>query len=229
MTSPELLIGGIEPFSTVDWPGQLVVTVFCQGCSWACPYCHNPALRSTRPGARPMVSWPDVQRLLEERAGLLDGVVFSGGEPTQQHACIEAARRIAGRGYAVGVHTTGAEPAVLTALMPFVSWVGFDLKAPIERYERVTGVAGSGAAAHESLGIIIDAGVEIEVRTTVHSALLSPGDLVEMARFLREKRIGRWVLQTCRGSEVLRRLGPSADLSCYREAVEGIVEEVLVR
>ena len=39
-----LRIGGFEPISFCDWPGEIVATIFCQGCPWRCPYCHNPAL-----------------------------------------------------------------------------------------------------------------------------------------------------------------------------------------
>ena len=34
-----LLIGGITPFSTVDWPGRLACVAFLAGCPWRCPYC----------------------------------------------------------------------------------------------------------------------------------------------------------------------------------------------
>ena len=40
-----LRVGGLARLSTCDWPGELVATVFCQGCAWDCPYCHNPHLR----------------------------------------------------------------------------------------------------------------------------------------------------------------------------------------
>src|SRR3954447_23836555 len=78
-----LAVAGLTPLSTCDWPGQLVATVFLQGCPLACTYCHNPALIDPRvPGTLP---WTSVTDLLGRRQGLLDGVVFSGGEPTRQH------------------------------------------------------------------------------------------------------------------------------------------------
>ena len=38
------VIGGVVPFSTVDWPGKLAAVLFVAGCPWRCGYCHNPPL-----------------------------------------------------------------------------------------------------------------------------------------------------------------------------------------
>ena len=73
-------IGGLTPLTTIDYPGELAAVVFCQGCPWRCPYCHNPHLQ---PGTgSSSIAWPEVLGFLERRRGLLDAVVFSGGEPT---------------------------------------------------------------------------------------------------------------------------------------------------
>lgn len=77
-----LQIAGLVPFSTVDWPGALCASLFLQGCPWRCPYCHNAGILDLRtPG---VVRWEDVEELLRRRLGLLDGVVFSGGEALVQ-------------------------------------------------------------------------------------------------------------------------------------------------
>lgn len=72
-------VGGFEGLSLCDWPGEIVATVFCQGCPWDCTYCHNPELLPAT-GTREL-SWQGILAFLETRRGLLDGVVFSGGEP----------------------------------------------------------------------------------------------------------------------------------------------------
>ena len=41
-----LYVGGIAPFSTVDWPGKLSCVAFLAGCPWRCPYCQNYQLQS---------------------------------------------------------------------------------------------------------------------------------------------------------------------------------------
>ena len=87
MNSP-LNVGGLTPFSTTDYPGMLAAVVFCQGCPWRCDYCHNPHLLPRKhPGG---VEWSQVRDLLLRRQGLLDAVVFSGGEPTLQKELLGA-------------------------------------------------------------------------------------------------------------------------------------------
>ncbi|ALK09877.1 anaerobic ribonucleoside-triphosphate reductase activating protein [Blastochloris viridis] len=177
----ELRIGGLARLSCCDWPGQLVATVFLQGCPWRCRYCHNPHLLPPR-GAE-QVAWPDVLAFLTARRGLLDGVVFSGGEPSVQAALTEAAGEVRALGFRVGLHTGGPAPERLAALLPLVDWVGFDIKAPFDDYARITGVAGSGEAARASLKLLLASGVACDLRTTVHPALL---DEVALARLCSE-------------------------------------------
>ena len=42
-------------------------------------------------------------------------------------------------GFQVGLHTGGQFPERLARVLPQVDWVGFDVKAPWDAYERVTG------------------------------------------------------------------------------------------
>ena len=105
LTASDLQIAGLTPMSSVDWPGKFVATVFAQGCPWACPYCHNQAIIDPKiPG---VVSWESVEELLGRRRGLLDGVVFSGGEATRQLAVLPAMQRVRELGFEVGLHTAG--------------------------------------------------------------------------------------------------------------------------
>jgi len=191
-----LRIGGFERFSTVDWPGQIAAVVFCQGCGWQCGYCHNPHLMSLGPPQHP-VAWSEIVRWLEHRRELLDGVVFSGGEPTLQVGLPAAAATVRALGFKVALHTGGPLPANLVRLLPLLDWVGFDFKAPFDRYAQVTG-HDHGARARESLQCLIASGVEFEVRTTWHPQLLSPADLAEMAGTLIGGGCSAWVIQRFR-------------------------------
>ena len=84
-----LLIGGLLPFTTIDYPGCLAAVLFCQGCPWRCHYCHNRHLLPQKGGSA--LPWQEVLALLERRQGLLDALVFSGGEATLQAALPEGA------------------------------------------------------------------------------------------------------------------------------------------
>jgi pyruvate formate lyase activating enzyme len=177
--SAELHVGGLVRLSTCDWPGELVATVFCQGCPWACGYCHNPHL--IPPNTEAAIAWSEVLSFLDSRRGLLDAVVFSGGEPTLQAALPEAMRAVRALGFRIGLHSAGPYPERLAAVLPLVDWVGFDVKAAFAGYARITGVAGSGDKARESLRHLLASGVAHEIRTTVHSALLGPSELADLA------------------------------------------------
>ncbi|WP_296755919.1 anaerobic ribonucleoside-triphosphate reductase activating protein, partial [Thiobacillus sp.] len=144
-----LRVGGLTPLSTTDWPGLLAAVVFCQGCPWRCGYCHNPDL--IPPRGADEIPWEEVLAFLRRRQGLLDGVVFSGGEPTLQAALPDAMRAARGLGFKIGLHTGGMYPGRLAAVLPLVDWVGLDVKAPFADYAGITGVAESGTRARESL------------------------------------------------------------------------------
>ncbi len=192
----ELRVGGLTRLSSCDWPGELVATLFCQGCPWACRYCHNPHLI---PGGEPgAVPWADVTAFLRTRRGLLDGVVFSGGEPTVQGRLVDAVQAVRELGFRVGLHTAGPSPDRLEALLPFLDWIGFDVKAPFGSYPRITGVPGSGSRARDSLERALASGVALEVRTTVHPALLDGAALSELADELLTLGIRRYALQPFR-------------------------------
>lgn len=200
-----LNIAGLVPFSTVDWPGKLVCAVFLQGCPWRCPYCHNREILDPR--VTGPVSWAEVVALLDSRKGLLDGVVFSGGEALMQAssgALAEALRQVRERGFLTGLHAGGAYPRALEALLGegLVDWVGLDLKALPEDYEVATGKPG-GARAEESLAVLTaHPEVDHEVRMTLWPGLAPEGDLlgyaVKVAEWAAARGARRFALQRYR-------------------------------
>jgi pyruvate formate lyase activating enzyme len=195
MPDRPLVVGGVTPFTTIDFPGRLAAVVFCQGCPWRCGYCHNPHLLPARaPDARP---WADVLAWLETRRGLLDGVVFSGGEPLLQRGLAAAVSAVHEMGFAVALHTGGVYPERFGDVLPLLDWVGFDVKAPFDDYGRVTG-AGGGPAARESLQALLASGRRHELRCTVDPALLDMKALARMAKELAVLGAGKLVLQACR-------------------------------
>lgn len=192
-----LAIAGIEPFSTVDWPGRLSAVAFLAGCPWRCPYCQNHPLRDP---ASATCGLDELLGFAESRRGLLDAVVFSGGEPLAQAGVLDAMRAVRAMGFEVGLHTCGAYPDRLREALPLVDWVGLDAKAPWDAYERVTGVAGSGEAALESLGAVLASGTAMEARTTWHPALLSADDVCRLGEDLAARGVAAWAVQAYRSA-----------------------------
>ena len=194
--APTLAVGGVTPLTTVDFPGRLAAVVFCQGCPWRCPYCHNPHLRPCR--TEGPVRWEDVRAFLKTRVGLLDGVVFSGGEPLVQAGLGRAMADVRAMGFQVALHTGGCDPQGLRRALDSVEWVGFDVKAPFADYARVTGMPGSGEAAAESLAVLLAGRIAFEVRTTVDPSLFSARTIRLLAEELASLGVRRFVLQECR-------------------------------
>ena len=220
-----LVIAGLVPMSTVDWPDHLSATVFTQGCPWNCFYCHNQALIPVRtPGA---VAWGEVRDLLGRRRGLLDGVVFTGGEALRQDALADAAREVIDMGFAVGLHTAGPYPRRLHDMVErgLVDWVGLDIKALPEHYAQVVGRPNSAPKAWQCLHVLLEAaaggGPDFEVRTTVVPGDVTADDAVEVARRVHEAGARVYALQQARGEGTTGRfavVAPGWDAACERMA-----------
>ena len=196
--SVELRVGGLARLSTCDLPGELVATVFCQGCAWDCPYCHNPHLRPVQ--AEPQISWGKIMAFLESRRGLLDAVVFSGGEPTIQAALLNAVQSVHNLGFRVGLHSAGMVSERFAEVLPLLDWVGFDVKAPFSAYSRITGVNGSGDKALASLNLLMASNVQYEVRTTFHPGLLSFDEMLELRDELLTSGVKNYAVQLFRSA-----------------------------
>ena len=196
-----LRIAAVTPFTTIDFPGKLSAVVFVQGCPWRCGYCQNEWMQVRARGSASPVAWSEVEKLLGKRQGLLDGVVFSGGEATMDPALLDAVRRVKTFGMAVALHTAGAYPRHLEAVLPFIDWVGLDVKAPPDNsalFDRVTGRRAAVKLWTESFERILDSGVAFEIRQTAHPSILTPSDIEATAMWLFKRGISNFALQIYR-------------------------------
>ena len=198
-TDPRLRVGGLTPITTIDFPGRLSAVIFCQGCPWRCGYCHNPHLLPRGAGAMTDgIPWRRIQAFLERRRGLLEAVVFSGGEPTVQRG-LEAAMRSAGAmGFSLALHTAGLAPRRLARILPLLDWVALDVKAAFADYARITSVAGSGQPVRQSVLEILRWGGAHEVRTTVHPSQWTADALWTLARELSDLGVRHYAVQRFR-------------------------------
>lgn len=205
-----LVIAGVTPFSTVDWPGKLVASVFLQGCPWNCGYCQNVAIIDPRAPAGYQEA--DLWELLGRRRGLLDGVVFSGGEPTRQAALMPAAQRARDLGFLLGLHTGGAYPKRLEQLLDagLLDWVGLDVKGLAQNYPQVVGrpqAHRAGTDAWRALDLVLAAHragtlSDYEVRITAYPGTdprdTNPAALPALAQALRERGVECLAVQQAR-------------------------------
>ncbi len=202
MPVPLLLrVGGYTPITTIDYPGRLAAVIFCQGCPWRCGYCQNPHLLSRRSSDAvddDAVPWQQILAFLERRRGLLEAVVFSGGEPTVQRGLENAMRRVKAMGFRLALHTAGPDPRRLARILPLLDWVALDVKAPFADYARITSVAGSGRKARQSALEVLRWGGDHEMRTTVHPSQWTADGLWALASELSELGVSHYALQRFR-------------------------------
>ncbi len=191
-------IGGIERFSIVDFPNQMAAVVFMQGCPWRCPYCHNQHLQDVN--AETNIVWEKFIDFLKQRKGILDAVVFSGGEPLVQKGLKEAVMEVRDLGYKIGLHTGGYSPSNFMEVLSLTDWVGFDIKAPLEqeRYKEITGGAADVEKVKESLKILCQSGKHFECRTTCDPRFLSVDDIYKIADSLKTMGVKEYYLQKYR-------------------------------
>lgn len=186
------------PTTTVDYPGYISAVVFLQGCPWQCVYCHNRHLQSILPSES--LPWEDVLKLLELRAGFLEAVVFSGGEPLVQEMLPQAIADVKRIGLLVGLHTAGANPKMLARVIRSVNWIGFDVKHAFDDYHLITNVKDSGKLALESLSMVIESDVDFEVRITVHESI-ETDSLLDTLKVLSGMGVKTVALQKCRDKD----------------------------
>ena len=193
-----LLVGGLVPVTSIDFPGKLSAVIFCQGCPWRCSYCHNQHLQEIAKIGK--ISWTKVVSFLQNRIGLLDAVVFSGGEPTLQDALKDAVKFVKELGYQTGLHTAGIYPEKLKAVLPWISWVGMDIKAPLGDSHRISGCKSQphDRNIRKSIEYILKSGVQYEFRTTFFKELLSEEDIGIIREDLKKMGIINYKVQECR-------------------------------
>lgn len=220
-----LSVGGFEPFSTQDWPGRLAAVVFVQGCPWRCSYCHNPGLQS-QCAPQAGLRWADLRARWQDRIGLLDGLVFSGGEPTLDPALPSALAEVREAGLATALHTAGVSAAHLSRMLPLLDWVALDIKAAPPQLPALTGAPGSVRETARALQLVQQSGVAYELRTTWHPRWLPEPALLMLADWLASHGVQRWVLQAGRPTGG----GPAAALAAsWREALKARVPQLSFR
>ncbi|PKL39342.1 MAG: anaerobic ribonucleoside-triphosphate reductase activating protein [Candidatus Riflebacteria bacterium HGW-Riflebacteria-1] len=214
----QLLVGGLQPLTMIDFPGRLSSVVFTQGCNLRCRFCYNRGLLPDT--AHDMLSWKSITDFLKDRQGFIEAVVFSGGEPCGQSVLLDAMREVRELGFEIALHTNGFFPAVVEQALSerLLQFVAVDFKAPFERYEAVTRQSIVAADFGRLADLLVAAGVKHEYRTTVHPGLLSDSDIMNMADWLCEKKIGSYAIQKFKHGEALDATLQPVTAACLQPA-----------
>ncbi|MBW2076744.1 MAG: anaerobic ribonucleoside-triphosphate reductase activating protein [Deltaproteobacteria bacterium] len=230
-----MLIGGLQRFSLIDYPGKICAIVFTQGCNLRCPYCHNPELVETKPSGLQAVTQDEVVSFLEARRGKLDAVTITGGEPLLQSDIGAFLSSVKSLGYLVKLDTNGSFPSRLETILRAnaADYIAMDIKAPLDKYEQVVRRSIDTGRILSSIKLIMDCGLAYEFRTTVVKALLGKDDFVKIGELIKGSRL--YVLQRFVASKLLDDRFLDADtfsedeLNSIRCLMEGYVEQCIVR
>jgi len=198
----KIRIGGMVDVSTIDWVGRPTTMLFLAGCSFQCPWCQNANLVPLKSGFLIPVS--EVEERISKNLGLIDGIGFSGGEPTlQEGAVAEISKWAKHRGLGVFLNTNGSSPSVIQNLVEegLVDRVASDIKAPLVpgEYARAIGRSPSYCVKvinkiRETISICNENKVPLEIRTTIVPGLIDRPDQVQaISRDL--KGCERYILQ----------------------------------
>lgn len=227
-------IGDIQKFSLIDYPGRICATIFTQGCNFRCPYCHNPELVDPSLFGKTMAD-DEVFAFLEKRRGKLDAVNITGGEPTLQPDLIEFIERIRSLDYMVKIDTNGSLPEVLKKLIDgnLLDYIAMDVKAPLEKYGKVTRSSTSPENIAESIKLIMDSDIDYEFRTTIVKSLLTGTDMEKIGMLTGGARC--LVLQKFVPSKTLdpgfmnRNTLTDEKIHNIKETLEKLVQSVIIR
>ena len=242
-------IAGLQKLTLLDFPEHMAATVFCPGCDFRCPFCHNASLVVPGREGFPAMDLDEIRAFLRKRRGVLDGVCITGGEPLLQPDIADFCAELKNMGFAVKLDTNGSFPATLEHLVErgLVDYVAMDMKAAVGigargneelRFARVAGISpvharSLMASVGESATFLMRGLVPYEFRTTVVRELHDAAHLAAIASDIRGARA--WYLQAFVDSDgVIGGQGTfhaysSEEMHALAHAVRSFVPSVQVR
>ncbi|MDN4165008.1 anaerobic ribonucleoside-triphosphate reductase activating protein [Cytophagales bacterium LB-30] len=223
----KLPIYSISPFTALDFPDKTACIAWFAGCNMRCPYCYNPDIVL----GKGKLGYSDLIAFLNKRKGLLDAVVLSGGECTLHQGLLELCHTIKEMGFQIKIDTNGSRPEVLKKAVEeeLIDYIALDYKAPEKTYRTVT-QSKLYPRFEQSLALLLQSDIAFEVRTTVHSALLSESDLHEMVTYLEDKGYrGKLFLQHFVSDTATLQTLPPSDYRVVRKIYSTEAVKVLLR
>jgi pyruvate formate lyase activating enzyme len=227
-----MILGALQKFSLIDFPGRVCAVVFTRGCNFRCPYCHNPELIGPGPAG---VAEEDLFAFLALRRGKLDAVTITGGEPLVHSDLLPFIRRVRESGFQVKLDTNGSLPDRLEEIiLPGVlDYIAMDIKAPPDKYPEAVRAEVDPDRIRRSIRLIMDSGIDYEFRTTLVRSRICAEDVLRIGKEIEGAR--RYVLQRFIPSKTLDPLfvqevsWPEETLGIWREKLAGYVQRVLIR
>ncbi len=196
-------IGGLQKLTLIDYPGKIAATVFTIGCSFFCPFCHNPELVDPlKIKKQPLIPEEDFFGFLKQRQGNLEGICITGGEPVLQQDLPEFIKKIKNLGFSVKLDTNGSNPEILKKLIreKLIDYFAMDIKGPLEKYQEITRREIDLEKIKKSVEIIKKF-PNYEFRTTILPRFHKKEDIMNIADWLKGSK--KYFLQQFRPGKTL--------------------------
>ena len=177
------VVHSYTPFTLLDYPDKSACILWFAGCNMKCDYCYNPEIVF----GKGMFSFSEIYSFLKSRRNLLDAVVFSGGECLIHKDIIQFIKLVKNLGFLIKVDTNGSQPKVLEKLIKeqLIDYVALDFKGTKEKFFAIT-KSDFYSQFLSSFQLLQLSMVPFEIRTTYHSSLLNPEDIISMQEILLE-------------------------------------------
>lgn len=179
-------IHGFNKTTLLDYPRHLAATIFTGVCNFRCPFCQNAAL-VLHPSTEPVIPPEEILSYLKKRAGILEGVCITGGEPTLQPDLMEFLQQIRDLGLLIKLDTNGYRPDVLQDLLSkqLLDYIAMDIKSSRERYANAAGISTlDPTIIDKSISLIRTSGIPYEFRTTAVRELITEADFISIGNWL---------------------------------------------
>ena len=201
----DINICGFMKLTLLDYPEHMACTVFTGGCNFRCPFCHNSELLGK--DTQPIMSTEELYEYLDKRAKQLEGIVFTGGEPTLHYMLPQIMKHIKDNyGLKIKLDTNGTNYQMLSRLIRdgLVDYVAMDIKAGgYSNYMKAAGVWIDKQVWRNivnSKDLLIESNeFSSEFRTTVVGGLHTKKDFEEIKDFIKGAK--RYYLQSYVESE----------------------------
>lgn len=161
-------IKGYEKLSLVDYDLKISTTIFFGGCNFRCPFCHNSPL-VLNPNVGDDIPFSEILDHLTKRKGMIDAVVFTGGEPTLVPNLKDLIKQVKELGFLIKLDTNGTNPDVVKDLIDegLIDFVAMDIKNSLDKYDLTTGVKVNLDNIQKTINILMNSNIDYEFRTTV--------------------------------------------------------------
>lgn len=177
------IVYNLTKFTTTDYVGHLSCVVWFVKCNFRCQYCYNDDLVYSKEGN---YSLDDCLVFLKSRIGLLDAVVLSGGEATV-HNLIPFCKEIKKLGFKIKLDTNATNIKQIKKLIEenLIDYMAIDFKATKDKFYEVT-KTNKYDDFIENIKYLIHISFDFELRTTIHSKLLTITDINSMISVLED-------------------------------------------